>query len=75
MKYRPSYHFQVTVTMPCPCCQTFVNEKEIVERRRYIYGDGWTEITSCEPCFNKAVSEAQARADEQKSIGMDHFYG
>jgi len=65
VKYRTKDDFHVTVSVPCPCCKTFVEEKTIQERSRYIYGYGWCELTSCQPCFDRYTAEAQAIADER----------
>ena len=63
MRYKTKDEFQVTVSVPCPCCKVFVEEKTIQARSRYIYGYGWCELTSCQPCFDKALDEAQQKAD------------
>jgi len=65
MRYKTKDEFVVTVSVPCPCCKVFVEEKTIQERSRYIYGYGWVEQTGCEKCFAEALSEAQAIADEK----------
>ena len=66
-RYRTKDEFQVAVSVPCPCCEAFVEEKTIQERSRYIYGYGWVELTSCEKCFAEALADmkAQAQADEK----------
>ena len=74
MRYRTKDDFHVTVSVPCPCCEEFVEEKTIQARSRYIYGFGWCELTSCQPCFDKTLADAQAAADEKIKSNRSSIY-
>jgi hypothetical protein len=75
MKYRTKDDFQVKSFVPCPLCGKMTDEKDLQNRSKYIYGAGWTEHKGgCSPCFDKALAEAQAKADSVNSASKSTIF-
>ena len=70
--YRPSWAFQVTTSVPCPLCNTFKPESEVIERRQYLYGAGYFTLkSSCKDCFTKAYDDKKAEIakTDERNLG------
>lgn len=73
--YKRNHDFTVTRFDRCDVCAGMVKEGEVKKRTRYVYPVGYTELVSCQPCFNKAVEAAQTQAKADAKAYTDGLYG
>lgn len=73
-RYRTKDDFQVTVSVPCPCCGQMADEKTIKARSRYEYGAGWLELTCCDPCWDQRRKEHQDKANKANAASRSSIF-